>query len=533
MKRLTIVGAVVILLPILFLLQQLFIPTTENWATIQTYLLPAYVTQTVVLGASVVLTTVIIGGSLAWLITAYDFPLRRLFSWALLLPLAIPPYIGGFTYSSMLSYTGIVQKTLRNTFGIEIDQRYLDILSLPGAVVMFTLFLMPYVYVITRAFLLRQPGSLFESARLLGRSGVGIWLTVAMPIARPALAGGGALVLYEVLSDYGLTHYFGVQTFTTAIFQTWFGLYDIASAVRLAALLMLGVLGVVVLEKRLRKARYVAVAQPHALVAKRLVGVRGWLAFAACGAVVAVGFLFPVLQQLQWAIWTYADVEWGALLRYAANTVWLAGLAAIVAVVIAMPVANVARERGMVWRLMPKIYGIGYTIPGAIVSIGVLVLFLTLDDGARWWTSVFNAGGTSYVFSLSIFMLGFGYVIRFIGIAIGPIEAGYEKLGSRFTESARMLGATKWRAFTRVELPLLRGAFIGSFTITFVEMVKELPMTLLLRPFNFHTLATRTYQFASDERIQEASIPCLALIGVSLLSVTLLYRLGGEQHERS
>jgi iron(III) transport system permease protein len=470
----------------------------------------------------------VLGVALAWLVAAYDFPLRRLFRWALVLPLAMPPYIAAYTYSHMLSYTGIVQQTLRG-LGIRANQAWFDIMSMPGAVFIFTMFLYPYVFLIVRAFLEKSGGSYVENARLLGRNGFSLFFRVVLPIARPAVAGGATLVGYEVLSDYGVVNYYGIQTLTTAIFKTWFGLYDIESATRLGAWFMIGIVGVVVLERLLRRRRRYSetTGRGSPLMPVRLGGVKGGLATGLCMAVLAVSFLIPVAQLVQWAGWTFESVAARSDFRQlAANTVKVALIATSVIMVISVMAANTVRMMNNVFgAAIAKMLTAGYSIPGPIIAIGVLSFFLLLDRLLAPLYSRPGPGAAPLVLSLSLVMLIAGYVVRFMATGYNAAESGFEKIGMKYAEASRTLGAGVTRTFFAVDLPLIRGSLLSGVALTFVEIVKELPLALLLRPFNFDTLATKAYQYAGDERIYSAAFPSLLIVGVSLISVLIFHQI--------
>lgn len=525
----SLASAAIILLPIFAIFITLFRPANDNWMHIQRYMLWDYAWPSVWLVVCAGVLTAIIGTGLAWLTAAYDFPGRRVFRWALILPLAVPPYIAAFTYANMLSYTGIVQKTLRS-WGVQPDQAWFDIMSMPGAVFIFTTFLYPYVFLIVRSYMERQSGSYIENARLLGQSGWPLFFRVAVPIARPAAAGGVTLVAFEVLSDYGVVNYYGIQTLTTAIFKTWFGLYDVESATRLGAWFMLGILGAVVLERMLRRRRRYSATTGRGspLAPKRLRGAKAWLATGVCAAVLLVSFLLPVAQLLQWAGWTYESVAArGDFARMTGNSVLAAAAATAVILFISTLVANTSRllNNGL-GAAAAKLLTAGYSIPGPIIAIGVLSLFIGLDSILAPLYARMGLGERPLVLSLSLAMLVAGYVVRFMATGYNAVEAGFEKIGLKYTEASRLLGAGPARTFFLIDLPMIRGALLSGVVLTFVEIVKELPLALLLRPFNFDTLATKAYQYAGDERIYSAAFPSLLIICVSLVSVLLLHHAG-------
>lgn len=525
----SVVAAAIALLPLLAILVSVFQEPNENWAHIREYMMLDYVLESVWLVLLTGTGTILLGTSLAWLVAAHDFPLRSFFRWALMLPLAVPPYIAAFTYAAMLSYTGVVQKTMR-TWGMTPNPKWFDIMSMPGAVFIFTLYLYPYVYMITRAFLQRQSGSYVENARLLGRSPLSIFTSVVLPLSRPAIAAGVSLVAFEVLSDYGVVNYYGIQTFTAAIFKTWFGMYDLDSATRLAAWFMLGIIAVIVLERLLRRnRRYSATTgRSSPLRTIRLRGAPAALATLFCSTVLLLAFVLPVWQLMVWAGWTMKDVAVTAnFALLALNTVKAAAIATLLILFLSVIVANTVRSLNRAFGIvLAKTMTVGYSIPGAIIAVGVLGLMTGLD---RWLAPLYRAlgiGESPLVLSMSLAMLITAYVIRFVATGYNAVEAGYEKIGMKYSESSRMLGLGMTRTFFKVELPLLRGSLVGGTILTFVEIVKELPLTLLLRPFNFDTLATKAYQYASDERIFSAAVPSLAIIAVGMISILVFHQLG-------
>ncbi len=525
----SLLGAVVILLPIFSIFISLFQAPNENWQHIKQYLLLDYVLQSIWLVLFTGLFTVLIGVSLAWLISAYDFPMKRFFRVALVLPLAIPPYIAAYTYSTMVSYTGIVQKTIRNVWDITPNPKWFDIMSMQGTVFIFTMFLFPYVYIMTKSFLDRQNASYIENAKLLGRGPLSIFFRVVLPISRPAIIGSVMLVIFEVLSDYGVTSYYGVQTISTAIFQTWFGMYDIVSAVRLAACLMTGVIGLFLLERLLRRNRRFnsSTSKSRPLAPKRLKGMYGTLAFGFCGLIFAFSFFIPIVQLVVWATWSYEEVLTSTFFELTFNTFYVALIATVIIMIFAVIVANVCRmQANSISNLLSKLVTSGYSIPGAIIAIGVLNLFIGLDQGVSWVFTSIGQAEPALILSMSVIMLIVGYVVRFMATGYNAVESGFDKVGTTYTNASRLLGFGITRTFFKVDLHLIKGALFSGTILTFVEIIKELPLALLLRPFNFETLATKTYQYASDERIYEASIPSLFIIGISIISVLVFHRIG-------
>ncbi|WP_077212019.1 ABC transporter permease [Bacillus dakarensis] len=523
----SLVGAVVILLPILFIFSSIFQEANENWLHIRQYLLKNYVANTIILVVLTGIFTALLGVTLAWIIAAYDFPLKRFFRWGLLLPLSIPTFIAAYTYRTMLGYTGVVQSTLRNQFDYQINSEWLRVSGISGAVFIFTLFLFPYVYLITRAFLESQSTAYIENARLLGRKPLAVFYKVVLPLSRPAIVGGIILVIYEVLGDYGVTSYLGIHTISTAIFQTWFGMYDVNSAMRLAAWLMVIIVGIFFLERLLRQGRrYHLSSKSRPLVPVKLKGIAGIAAFVYCGIVFLLGFLIPFIQLLFWAKMTFVKVWDSTFITLVYQTVFVAVISTIMILVISVVVANVSRSHSSFSFILSKIVTSGYSIPGPIIAIGVLAIFISLDHWLAPVYSKLGLGEAPLILSLSLIMLIVGYFIRFMATGFNAIEVGFEKTGKKYSEASRMLGIGMTKTFFKVDLPLIKGSLISGFILTFVEICKELPLALLLRPFNFETLATKTYQYANDEQIYEASISSLLIIVISILSVVILQMIG-------
>jgi iron(III) transport system permease protein len=323
-----------------------------------------------------------------------------------------------------------------------------------------------------------------------------------------------------VLSDYGVTSYFGIHTITTAIFQTWFGMYDVDSALRLAAWLMTVVVGVIIIERLLRRRRrYNLNIKSRPLVPIKLKGIFAIAATFYCSVIFLLGFLIPFVQLISWARLTFSKVWNETFFTLIYQSVYVAIIATAIVLIISVIVANVCRSQSTFSYVLSKLITSGYSIPGAIIAIGVLALFINLDKYLAPMYGYLGLGSSKLVLSLSVVMLIFGYAIRFMATGYNAVEVGFEKMGPKFSEASRMLGLGKTKTFFKIEFPLLKGALFSGFILTFVEITKELPLALLLRPFNFDTLATKTFQYAKDERIHEASVSSLIIIGISILSV--------------
>ncbi|SDW20170.1 iron(III) transport system permease protein [Marinococcus luteus] len=514
-----------LLLPLGFLLYRIVQPPSENWNHIQEYMLLGYTIDTLTLAVSVGVLSIALGTTLAWLISAYTFPFRNTLKWALLMPLAIPPYIGAYAYHGMLNYTGFIQRTLRTTFDIEVSQRYFDIMNIPGAVFIYTIFLYPYVYAITRAFFARQATTLIENARVLGSGPVRTFFRIVLPVSRAAIVGGVTLVMLEVLNDYGLVNYFGIQTFSTAIFQTWYALDDLNSAIRLAGILMGIVLVFLLLEKvfRGRQQYSYTSAKASPLKPQVLEGWKKWTALSFSGVVFLLGFILPIFQLLYWGMLTYEAIFSAEFVSLIRNSTIAAGISSLLVVVFAVIIANFTRvASGWFSTVIARFTVLGYSIPGAVIAVGVISFFLYAETQLQLFYA-YAGISTELMLSTSLVMLVFAYVIRFMAVGYNSIESGFEKIGRRYSEASRTLGMGWIKTFFKVDLPMIRAAVFSGFILVFVDILKELPLTLILRPFNFETLATTAYRYASDERIQETAVPSLSIILVSAIAMFVFH----------
>ena len=525
---LTIIIATLIVLPTIYVLLELGKPKSEKWAHVKEYLLADYISGSLQLVIVVGILATFLGVFFAWIIAAYNFPMRKFFRWALVLPLAVPPYIAAYTYSTMTSYTGVIQSFFRNTFDYQFVPGTIEIMSTSGAIFILTLFLYPYVYMITLAFLEHQSSSYIENARLLGVTGFSLFRRVALPIARPAIIGGGTLVIFEVLSDYGVASYFGVQTISTAIFKTWFGLYDISSAMRLAAWLVIIIVGLFVIERFLRKRRkyHTTTSQGRQLKLQPLKGLKGLIATATCTILFLLAFIIPLAQILYWTLKTYEKVWRPEFVKLLTNSLTGALIGSIIIIFLTILTARtINMYPSTITSIVSRAMTAGFAVPGAVIAIGVLAIFIAADEKILYISrTYFNINPGGMVLSLSIAMLITGYVIRFMAPSFNAVEAGYEKVPHTYREASQLLGRSSTQTFFKVELPLLKNVILMGFLLAFLEIMKELPLTLLLRPFNFDTLATRTYQYAIDERIYEAALPSLILILISIISVFLILK---------
>jgi iron(III) transport system permease protein len=524
------VASVVLLsLPLAVVAAGVLAPASDTWSHVVATVLSDYVINSVrlVVGAGVL--ALVIGMATAWLVTAYEFPGRRFFEWGLILPLAVPAYIAAYTYAGMFDVTGPVQLAVRTLIPSLADEfLYLNVMNISVVTLVFAFVLYPYVYLVGRASFTRQSATLLEASRTLGRGPAATFLHVALPLARPAMAAGAGLVAMEVLNDYGAVRYYGVPTFTTGIFRSWFALGDLSSALRLAAMLMLVVLLLLALERsqRGRAAFTGGQALERPLLRTRLSGGAALAALLVCAVPFLLGFAVPVAQLGYWAWGTAAGVIDVAFVRLVVNTFLLAAGAAVLCVALAVLLTYAARLNPRPWlRQVARIPVLGYSMPGAVIAVGILVPFAWLDHRIDGVMRSALGIPTGLLLSGTLIALLFAYAVRFIAVAFLPVESGFSRICGRVDDAARSLGATPSCALRKVSLPLLRGTLLGAVILVFVDVLKELPLTLILRPFNFDTLATRAYQLATDEMIAVSASYALVIIIAGLVPVILLNRL--------
>ncbi|WP_259053730.1 ABC transporter permease [Methylohalomonas lacus] len=504
-------------------------PRPETWQHLADTVLADYILNSLGLVMGVSIGVLLLGPVPAWLVTMYRFPASRQLEWALLLPLAMPAYIIAYTYTGLLDVGGPVQSFIRDSLGYSYgDYWFPPIRSLGGAIVMLSLVLYPYVYLLTRTAFIEQSVCVLEVARTLGLSPARRFLRVALPLARPAIIAGLSLVLMETLADYGTVQYFGVSVFTTGIFRTWFGLADGLAAAQLATLLLVFIVVLIGLEQHSRRAaRYHHTSNRYAaIVAQRLYGWRAAVAFTVCAVPVVFGFLLPAGLLLNWAIDSWPRIDQAGFLRLMGHSLGLAVFTAVLAVALALFFAYGRRLYDNIGtRLSVRFVGLGYAIPGTVIAVGALLPFAWFDNALDTWLRAQFGISSGLLLSGSLFTLVFAYLVRFLAVSTNTIEAGLAKIRPSMDEAARSMGLQRWAVLRRVHMPMLRGTLLTALLLVFVDVLKELPATLLLRPFNFNTLAVRTYELANDERLYEAACSALAIVAVGIIPVIILSRI--------
>lgn len=530
----SLIIAIAVLAPVITLAWHATHGTTDHWSHLMSHVLPVAMRNTLLLLLGVGVLVTFLGVGSAWLIAAYQFPTRRILSWALLLPLAVPTYIVAFAYLDLLHPIGPVQTVIREILGYTSPRQFRlpDLRSLPGAIFLLGFVLYPYVYLSTRVMFSSQAASLLEAARILGESGRSTFIRVALPMARPAIAVGVSLALLETLNDIGASEFLGVQTLTVSVYTTWVTRSDLAGAAQIA-LAMLALVAILILVERYgrRRQRYSSNHRTRTLQPQVLRGPSAAIAVVLGWTPIVIGFIAPALYLLNETIKHFHQV--GAvsdqLINSGINTVKIALIATIVTVGCGLVAAWAARairhgNRFTASRVYARVATIGYAVPGTVLAIGLLTPIMLLDGLAgRIWTWMGNPSpGLLLIGSSSVLICA--YAIRFMAIPIGSIEAGLARIPPSMEQAARLLGESPSGALRRIHLPLLRPAMAAAALLVFVDTMKELPATLLLRPVNFETLATWLYAEAARGTYEEGAVAALAIVVAGLIPVVLLAR---------
>lgn len=496
------------------------------WSHLATTVLPDYLLNSLLLAGGAGGLAALLGAALAWLLHFYQFPGRRLFQLLLILPLALPAYIIAYSYTALLDFSGPVQQGLRQLTGLGYgDYWFPQVRSVGGAICLFALVLYPYVYLLTRAALAGQSPRWHEACQTLGVSRRRYLWSVLLPLTRPAVFGGMALVMMEVFADYGTVQYFGIPTLTTGIFRTWFGMNDRSGAAQLSSLLCTLALALMLLELYSRRQLrfYHAGQAGKRLQPERLKGVRAWLATGVVSLVLWLAFFWPALALLTWSLETPA--AWLSLdyLQLLGNSLSLAALSTVLLLVVALVLVYGLRQGLPAWQqLLIRLSGLGYAVPGTVIAIGVMWPLSAFDN----WLDLFMEQQfgirTGLLLSGTVLALLLAYLVRFLAVAMQALESGISQIKPSMDQAAASLGCSRAQLLWRLHLPLLKTSLWTAALLVFVDVLKELPATLLLRPFNFDTLAVRTFELASDEQLAAAAVPALTIVLAGLLPVILL-----------
>lgn len=509
------------LLPVLMVLASLLGDYSDNWAHLYDYVLVDYISNTLYLIIGVSLLSLLIGTVTAWIVTTYDFFGKRFLEWALILPLATPPYILAYTFTGFFDAFGTANNFIRDIFSL--DQSFIffpNIRNIYGAVVVFSFTLYPYIYLVSRSAFLNQSRSMLEAGRMLGLSQFEIFYKLSLPIIRPAVIGGLMLVIMETISDFGAVDHFAIQTFTTGVFRTWHGMYDLKTAMQLASILLIFVATFVWIEKISRKkALYTSGTSTFKPTKKiKLLKYKAFISFFICFIPILIGFILPITELIIWAISYNLSFFNEKFLLAAMNTILLSITAAVLCASIALIINfSIRFKKYRFSNFLSSFLSLGYAVPGLILAVGIVQLFALIDQNILFNSDIILTG--------SIVGLIFAYIIKSYALANSTFESGFQRISTNLDDSARTLKSSGWNLLSRVHLPLLKTSFLTSILMVTSEVVKELPATLILRPFNFDTLAVATYIYAAEERMFQAAAPAIAIMLVGLIPIILLTKM--------
>ena len=507
--------------PIFIVLSSLFGDYSDNWSHLYNYVLGDYISSTVILIFGVSILVFFIGTITAWIVTNYDFYGKSFFEWSLILPLSIPPYILAYTFTGLFDPFGDANNLMRNIFNLSSDVNvFPNVRNIYGAILVFSFTLYPYVYLVSRSAFLNQSKSMKESARLLGLSEIGVFFKLGLPIIRPAVIGGLMLVIMETLSDFGAVDHFAIQTFTTGIFRTWYGMYDLQTAMQLASLLLL-IVGLFFILERNSRNNAAFTANNASFVNDnevKLSGVKSFGAFLACFIPLFIGFILPITELIFWSFVNESTFFNQKFLQTSFNTISLAIFAGLITAFLALIINfSIRLKPGVIIKKLSSLLSIGYAVPGLILAVGMVQLLIYIDSNFLNTTDIVLTG--------SLFGLLVAYIIKTYALANSSIESGYEGINSYIDESSKLLGTTGWSMLRRVHVPLMKTSFLTAALLVMSEVVKELPATLILRPFNFETLAVSTYIYAAEERMIQAASPAIAIVLIGLIPIVFLSKM--------
>lgn len=512
------------LVPLLVIASAFLTPDTSTWTHLSTYVLPRVVINTAWLTVGTAITTFLLGTSLAWLTAVHDFPGHRFFAWSLMLPVSVPGYVLAFVFLGIFDYAGPLQTGLRNFLGNDFTLPQLS--SRVGIILVLGLALYPYVYLLSRGAFLTQGARALEVGQSLGLSRAQSFWRVALPLARPWIAGGVMLVVMESMADFGTVSVFNYDTFTTAIYKTWFGLFSIAGALQLASVLLLFVLIAVIVERRLRaRAQYVALEVRAESPRIRLKGASRWLAMFYCGAILTIGFLVPAVQLLAWSLSVFPIDLDGRYFAFVTHSLTLGVIGAALTISLSVLLAYSARNNSSPsTRFAVRVGTLGYALPGTILAVGFFVPVAALNNLLQQVVDALTTGGAVLALQNTIVVMLLAYGVRFLAVAYTPVESHMQRLASTVDDASRGLGIYGFQMLRRVHWPVIRsGCLIGAILV-FVDIMKEMPITLMTRPFGWDTLAVRIFELTSEGEWQRAALPSLAIVLTGLVPVALLVK---------
>ncbi|CAH0526903.1 ABC transporter permease [Vibrio hippocampi] len=520
--------ALLLVLPILAIFYTALGETSDIFSHLLATVMPTYILNTVLLVLGVLLLSIVLGVPAAWFMAMCRLPGEKVLQWALVLPLAMPGYIIGYIFTDWFDFAGPVQVWLRETFALQAGEYWFpDIRTVGGAIIVLSLVLYPYVYLLCRAAFMEQNVSLLQSARLLKCSPFESFIRISLPLARPAIAVGASLVAMETIGDFGTVSYFAVSTLTTAVYDTWLGYSSLSAAAKISAIMLVAIVLLLGAERYSRRKQKLFQSQfnSHEDFRYQLSGVKKWFALIWCWGLVLVAFILPLGQLLIYA-YTYFAQSWTeAFKTYALNSLQVSITAALLGVLVALIVNFYRRlNHSVSSTLFMRVSSLGYAVPGTVLAIGIMVPVLFMDHAVNDFAKWMEWQRPGLIFSGSMFALIFAMVVRFSAVAIGSVETSLSKVSPSLDMASRTLGCKKNQMFIRVHLPLIKRGVLIAALLVFIESMKELNAALLLRPFNFETLATYVYNFASDEHLELAAMPAVLLVLVGLLPLIIINR---------
>ncbi len=523
----SLITTFMVALPVVSVFYLALFPEENVWPHLLDTVLPVYIENTLILMFGVGLLSLLIGTGAAWLISMYDFPGKRWLSWGLLLPFAVPAYVIAYVYTDLLDFAGPLQSALRDLMGWKTAKDYWfpSIRSMGGAILMMSLVLYPYIYMLARAAFLEQSVSLYRVSRSLGATPLSFFIRVSLPIARPALAVGLSLVLMETLNDFGTVDYFAVRTLTAGLYDTWLNMGNIGGAAQIAVLMVLMVVILISLERysRRKQKQYHSRNSGDPIPRTQLTGIRGYLATFLIASPILLGFVVPFCILSSYAYKHFSDSWTTQFFTYAFNSFGLAASAAFITLILGVILSYTKRlSPSNSSQALVTISSLGYALPGAVLAVGIIIPFAGFDNFIDGLMRDYFQISTGLIFTGTAFAIVFSYTVRFLAVSTGSIDSSLGKVTPNMDMAARSLGLTQLQTLFRVHLPIIKRGALTGMLVVFVDCLKELPATLILRPFNFETLATQVYQFASDELIEKSALSALVIVLVGIFPIILL-----------
>ena len=521
--------AAIIAIPILTIFYMALSSEKNIWPHLSSTVLPGYIITTLIVLFGVGLITLVIGIGLAWIVTVYNFPFRRILEWLCLIPLAMPTYIIAYTYGEIFDYPGFLQSSLRFIFGWQSykDYWFPDIYSNGGVIFVMSFVLYPYVYLTSRAAFLRQSISLIEVSSTLGYSLTSSFFRIALPMARPAIIIGLILVMMESMNEFAAFEYYGVNTLSVGVYVTWLEKNNLSGAAQIAIFMLIFVFLLMIIERKLRNKRSFVQKNNNTLAINRvqLVGLRAYIISMICFLPILIGFIFPSIVLLDFIIQRYYEIDITKYLQLVLNSIYLSSFAAFLTLVISIYLINVSiSSNNFIIKLSIGVSRLGYALPGVVLALGIIVPVITVDNFLKGLIGdVFGISMGLIISGTAIGVL-YAYIVRFLTIAYGTIESGFSALNPDLGAASRVLGRSRIQTLLGIQLPIIKPALIAAVLLVFVDSMKELPATLLLRPFNFDTLATHVYTYASLSSLEDAALPAMTIVAVGIIPIIFINR---------